>query len=907
MADPFSIIGLVGVATQLIELLGEFGQDWKDAPTDAKSFKLELEALSTVLSELDRNILCNPRVQDAFRGQQSTLLSQLGSAAPATNTKLLLSDCKVELESQAGDLKRRLQGHRLGWERLKGAFAARKTREAVENLHRQCQALNSMVAIDALAIGADIHKEVTEERKEQEARHISNMNMTLAIKDGIDGLHQNQQALLPDQIALAEKRRRSTLLQRLYAVPYRDRKDRNPDRVPGTCEWFTTHPLFQAFAESERSSLLWVSADPGCGKSVLAKYLVDDWLPSTEARTTCYFFFKDDFSDQRSLAGALCCILRQLFLQKPHLLSERLLDSFEEDGDRLLTSFRGLWDILVMISSEADAGEIVCIIDALDECEDGGSSQLVGALRTLYWSDSTSCRLKFLLTSRSYIHIKRSFQALETRCPTIHLSGENQVEVDKIALEIDIVIKNRVKQLSQMLDLLPEEEKVLQDELTRIPHRTYLWAYLVLDLIQDAIDITEDGLRAFVRKIPATLEAAYEKILSKSRDREKARKLLHIVVAAERPLTVREMAIALAINESHRAYTELRVEPETRFRSTVRELCGLFVTITDSKIYMLHQTAKEFLVHVELPSIGLSPDQVTSSFQWRYSLLPADSHRVLAEVCIRLILLLDTEKLVLPKHRDQSVAKWASQYVSEHIFIDYASKHWVTHFRASNPSGESVLMPYLTRICDPDSNCGRAWLRIYWSPLSYRQVTPLAVASYFGFTEVVRTLVQEDALDISAKSHLDGRTALFWAAENGHEPVVDLLLRKGIGLHSEDILDQTALYYAIKNGHEHVVRLLLDNGADIKSNRLSCRLPLHCAVGRGHESIVRLLLDRGANINAMDNIGQTVLLTALDSKNKAMVRLLLDKGADVQVTTCRGEPAVQHDFWSMCQLAEANT
>jgi ankyrin repeat domain-containing protein 50 len=63
--------------------------------------------------------------------------------------------------------------------------------------------------------------------------------------------------------------------------------------------------------------LLWVSADPGCGKSVLAKYLVDEILPSTNTRIACYFFFKDDFEDQKSIAGALCCILYQIFRQQP--------------------------------------------------------------------------------------------------------------------------------------------------------------------------------------------------------------------------------------------------------------------------------------------------------------------------------------------------------------------------------------------------------------------------------------------------------------------------------------------------------------------------------------------------------------------------------------------------------------
>jgi len=43
--------------------------------------------------------------------------------------------------------------------------------------------------------------------------------------------------------------------------------------------------------------MLWVSADPGCGKSVFAKYLVDSILTITESRIICYFFFKDDFED----------------------------------------------------------------------------------------------------------------------------------------------------------------------------------------------------------------------------------------------------------------------------------------------------------------------------------------------------------------------------------------------------------------------------------------------------------------------------------------------------------------------------------------------------------------------------------------------------------------------------------
>jgi ankyrin repeat domain-containing protein 50 len=166
--------------------------------------------------------------------------------------------------------------------------------------------------------------------------------------------------------------------------PYQDRKERNPERIQGTCEWFVTHKHFQDWHESKSSTMIWVSADPGCGKSVLVKYLVDSILVTTEPRTICYFFFKDDFEDQRNIISALCCILHQLFMQKRILLSEEILERFEVDQERFMSSFSDLWSILLSAAKEENAGEIVCILDAIDEWEEHGRSQLTKALCKLY-------------------------------------------------------------------------------------------------------------------------------------------------------------------------------------------------------------------------------------------------------------------------------------------------------------------------------------------------------------------------------------------------------------------------------------------------------------------------------------------------------------------------------------------
>ena len=193
--------------------------------------------------------------------------------------------------------------------------------------------------------------------------------------------------------------------------------------------------------------MLWVSADPGCGKSVLAKYLVNSVLPTTESRTVCYFFFKDDFEDQRNVVSALCCILRQLFIQKRTLLSDAILDQFDIDEETFTSSFNEVWDILINTAEDENAGEIICLLDAIDECENQGRSQLAQKLCQLYGT-RRDFNLKFLLTSRPYSGIRRDFQPLNIPgLPVIHLSGESDVEIKKISQEIDVFIKARVQDI----------------------------------------------------------------------------------------------------------------------------------------------------------------------------------------------------------------------------------------------------------------------------------------------------------------------------------------------------------------------------------------------------------------------------------------------------------------------------
>ncbi|KAK8062860.1 ankyrin repeat-containing domain protein [Apiospora hydei] len=726
---------------------------------------------------------------------------------------------------------------------------------------------------------------------------------------------------------------RTAFLLRLNTSPYEDRKNRKPNRVEGTCEWFTTHDLFRSWQE-EKSAMLWVSADPGCGKSVLAKYLVDEVMASGTTRTTCFFFFKDDFDDQKTLEGALCCILHQLFVQKPDLLLHKFLDSFDEEGEQLFSSFDELWRMLIEATGHHNQGEIICILDALDECVE--NKRLAAALTQFYNNDKMVSPLKFLVTSRPYLYIGRELKALEDSQPTIHLSGESPEEVDKISQEINLVIGQRIKELGEMLRLPMEELQGLHAEITAINHRTYLWVHLTFSTLEETVFLSRAELRAKIHELPHTVEEAYDGILRKTCDPDKARKILHIIVAADRPLSLKEMAAALAFRgESHQCHQDLErdlTSPES-LHIAIREACGLFVVIQASEVFLIHQTAKEFLVC--LPPVRAT---TCSPLKWQYSLDPEESHHLLSEICIKYLLLADFER---PTTVESSRAIGDERQFS---FLEYAACNWAYHFRQTRNSGAN-LEHLALKLCDVRSPSCLHWLGVYGEKrmdkwISLELSTSLLISSYFGLDKLVASILRNSKTDVAVKGTSYHRTALSWASEkgylaivdlllkhvnrfqvfftdwsashtsivnrtdrfgrtplwfaaaNGHLDIVQALLRKGAKVDVRDQHGFTALSWATQHGYSDIVALLLENGAQQKSKSsqmdsryLDGSTPLIKAARDGDEIVLKMLLNGGAKPGTQDFNGRTALVHASERGFDSVVKLLLDRGADVDATT----------------------
>lgn len=656
---------------------------------------------------------------------------------------------------------------------------------------------------------------------------------------------------------------------------YRRYKDINPERVSGTCEWFLADDRFSQWRVSQNGELLWVSAGPGCGKSVLSRCLIDEGhltpdsmitIESSAIKTSqresviCYFFFKEGGEGPMDGAHALCAILYQLFR---HPLTANLityaLPSHRNNGKTLTAKMVELWQILLECARFSSA-DIVCVLDALDECPRESAHDLLLMIEKSYSQQDVllkTSRLKFLITSRPYDDLKWSFDKFLSIAICLHFDGDEKSQ--QIGQEINLVIDFKIKNIASAFS--DNERNKISKRLKSMGNRTYLWLHLTLAIIEQkrsaygrSADIEE-----LLSKLPSNVADAYEKILSQSQNDRKVEALLHIVLAATRPLTLVEanIALALAVEEggfSTYAALEEKLWPQGSFKATVQNLCGLFISIHDSKLFFIHLTAREFLVSHDHPG------------KWKGRLTLSKSHGILSEACINYLQILN------PSCKSPE---------DEYPLFSYAADFWHEHFRLQDATPAEMLLKSARELCRTSSPLTQFWLkqcqRHRWAITN--RWPDLLLLTELGLTAVVYYVLVHENADVNARGLYRSHTPLHAAIQNGDLEVMKILLDPAHGLKIE--------HYDIDNAINHhskskaMMALLLDKrGSEIEITEWFLNQVLanrEC----GATVLEFLLKRRGDEIKITERV---VEWAAYHGSAETMSLLLDELGSEFQIT-----------------------
>ena len=131
----------------------------------------------------------------------------------------------------------------------------------------------------------------------------------------------------------------------------------------------------------------------------------------------------------------------------------------------------------------------------------------------------------------------------------------------------------------------------------------------------------------------------------------------------------------------------------------------------------------------------------------------------------------------------------------------------------------------------------------------------LVIAAREKSDKVGAALLANSKTNIEAEDKA-GENALMMASLAGDLNFVNLLIAKDAEVNKKG---WAPLHYAAANGHDDIVKVLLDHSAYVDAGSPNGTTPLMMAARGGHVSTVKLLLDNGADLTVKNQIGMTAL------------------------------------------------
>lgn len=158
------------------------------------------------------------------------------------------------------------------------------------------------------------------------------------------------------------------------------------------------------------------------------------------------------------------------------------------------------------------------------------------------------------------------------------------------------------------------------------------------------------------------------------------------------------------------------------------------------------------------------------------------------------------------------------------------------------------------------------------------------VIEYISKGKDLNVLYKATAVDgYSQKKISYSFEVLEYAANQGDEKIVKLLLNSKNRFNNFQSSLNKAFASSISNGNMAVIKLLLDAGADVNSVCQICygQTAIQTALEYASFDLYNYLLQNGANLNVQNNFGRTLLHSVAHTGNIEIAKQLLEKGLDI--------------------------
>lgn len=129
---------------------------------------------------------------------------------------------------------------------------------------------------------------------------------------------------------------------------------------------------------------------------------------------------------------------------------------------------------------------------------------------------------------------------------------------------------------------------------------------------------------------------------------------------------------------------------------------------------------------------------------------------------------------------------------------------------------------------------------------TYKNITPLALASALGNYEIASQLIEVDK-NVNRRM-FEGKTALMWAVVGDNFDIVSSLVENGANVNEADNNGKTVLMYASEAGNAFIVKFLIEQGAALGVFDNKCRTALSYAMEDSNLAVIKVINEKIFNL-----------------------------------------------------------
>lgn len=428
--------------------------------------------------------------------------------------------------------------------------------------------------------------------------------------------------------------------------------------------WLTQRRDYMDWIEDYRDASIsrtyYLSGLPATGKSSLAAVVIDN-LQSL--RKNCQFrFFSANHQAKRTAAYCLRSIASQL-AQKNEEFRQRLFKFNQESGLTFVSedqSFGVIWEKIFegIVFRIRFPEPMFWVLDAVDEAD--LPMMLIGNFMKI----QSLTPIRFFLTSRPM------------KMPAMLIENSSVCALTELETLGDIraYIDNAIR------DALPSNARIQEDIVRQVLTKasgSFLWVKLILKTLQDNWH-TQDDIQRALAEMPRGMEQLYEKMLETveaqtPRLQLMTKRILTWASCCWRPLSIAELEIAL--------------EPEFKgfvnLQDTVTQICGHFASFENSRLTLIHLTARQFL--------SSDRNGVPAFVQSKHG------HEHIAIICLNYLSSDNWRRVFRSVEKETSKGTHNSKVNrllpgdKDHPFLSYAIYYWAYHVSKASVDSRDLL------------------------------------------------------------------------------------------------------------------------------------------------------------------------------------------------------------------------